>query len=57
MPVVVLTSSMEEEDRISAYRFGCNSYVRKPVDFSRFLDIASQLSKYWLVLNESAPQW
>jgi two-component system response regulator len=48
---------MEEEDRISAYRFGCNSYVRKPVDFSRFLDIASQLSKYWLVLNESAPQW
>ena len=55
LPVVVLTSSMEEEDRLSSYGLGANSYVRKPVDFKQFSDAAAQLGLYWLVLNESAP--
>jgi two-component system, response regulator len=52
-PVVVLTSSGEEEDIIKGYSSGANSYVCKPVDFSKFADAVSQLSLYWLVLNES----
>jgi two-component system response regulator len=52
VPVVILTSSREEQDIIDGYRFGCNSYVRKPVDFDRFLDAARQLGLYWLLLNE-----
>jgi two-component system response regulator len=52
LPVVILTSSREEQDIIDSYRFGCNSYVRKPVDFDQFLEAAKQLGLYWLLLNE-----
>jgi CheY-like chemotaxis protein len=55
LPVVVLTSSNEEQDLIRSYRLGANSYVRKPVDFAQFVEAARQLRSYWLVLNETAP--
>jgi len=52
LPVVVLTSSDEEKDMIESYECGVNSYIRKPVDFSRFVDAVQQLSLYWVVLNQ-----
>jgi two-component system, response regulator len=52
LPVVVLTSSKEQQDMVASYELGANSYVRKPVDFIQFLDAARQLGLYWLVLNE-----
>ncbi len=52
LPVVVLTSSNEEQDIITSYSLGANSYVRKPVDFTQFLEAAHHLGLYWLVLNE-----
>jgi two-component system response regulator len=55
LPVVILTSSNEDEDRIAGYGLGANSYVRKPVDFNQFLDAARHLGLYWLVLNEAPP--
>jgi len=55
LPVVILTSSNEDQDRIAGYGLGANSYVRKPVDFSQFLDAARHLGLYWLVLNEPPP--
>lgn len=52
LPVVVLTSSVEEQDLINAYDLGCNSYVRKPVDFIQLANAVRQLGLYWLVINE-----
>ncbi len=53
IPVVVLTTSNEEQDLINSYKLGCNSYVRKPVDFTEFINAARQLGLYWLGLNEA----
>jgi len=55
LPVVLLTSSNEEEDMFSGYDLGANSYVRKPVDFDQFKEAIRQLSMYWLILNEAPP--
>lgn len=55
MPVVILTSSKEEQDLIDGYALGANAYVRKPVDFDQFMDAVRQLGLFWLVLNEPPP--
>jgi CheY-like chemotaxis protein len=55
LPVVILTSSSEEQDMIDGYRLGANSYVRKPVDFGHFADAVRQLGLYWVLVNELPP--
>jgi len=56
LPVVILTSSKEEQDMINGYKLRANSYVRKPVDFIQFSEAIRQLGLYWLILNESPPR-
>jgi len=56
IPVVVLTSSKEEQDLIHSYALGANSYVRKPVDFTEFLEAARVLGIYWLMMNQPPPE-
>jgi two-component system, response regulator len=55
LPVVILTTSVEDQDRFEGYRLGANSYVRKPVDFAEFSEVVVQLGLYWLALNEQPP--
>jgi two-component system, response regulator len=55
LPVVILTASVEDKDRLEGYRLGANSYVRKPVDFAQFATAVDQLGLYWLNLNEPPP--
>jgi CheY-like chemotaxis protein len=56
LPVVILTTSREEQDLMDGYRSGCNSYIRKPVDFTQFAEAMRQLKVYWLVINEGPPK-
>jgi len=55
LPVVILTSSKQEEDLLKSYELGANSYVRKPVEFEAFVEAVRNLGLYWLVVNEAPP--
>ena len=56
LPVVILTSSTEEQDVLKGYGLGANSYIRKPVDFGELMEAARQLGVYWLLLNQGPPK-
>jgi two-component system response regulator len=56
IPVVILTSSKEEQDLIQGYALGANSYVRKPVDFAQFMEAARVLGVFWLMINQPPPE-
>jgi len=53
LPIIILTTSEEEQDLLNSYSLGCNSYIRKPVDFEQFMQAVRQLGVYWLLLNET----
>ena len=55
LPVVILTTSNEQQDLITSYSYGCNSYIRKPIDYNQFVAVVQQLGMYWLILNEAPP--
>jgi len=56
LPVVILTSSKEDVDRINGYKLGANSFVQKPVDFTQFTEAVRRLGLYWMLLNEPPPE-
>jgi two-component system response regulator len=56
IPIVILTSSKEEKDRVEGYRLGVNSYIQKPVDFEQFRESIKQVGLYWLVVNQPPPE-
>lgn len=53
IPVIILTTSNEQQDLLTSYQLGCNSYIRKPVDYNEFLNVIHQLGLYWLFINTS----
>lgn len=57
LPVVILTTSAEQQDVVQGYQLGTNSYIRKPVEFEKFLEAVGQVGLYWMVINEPNPQY
>jgi CheY-like chemotaxis protein len=55
IPVVILTSSREEQDLVNGYKLGVNAYIQKPVDFAQFREIVKKLGLFWLVVNQAPP--